>query len=170
MKMENEEEQLLLQRLLGQLLFYPPNVAGWPGGANWIDSSTLLFRLRIPQLMYDSSEFRLRPKEDDDQLMGMKETEPQAAAHTGPGQARAGKGKSGGVQMIRVDIDWAPYLKGFDKIPDQQLFAAISGVVLQTPAGLSETMLKKYTNAVSRQELIKSTTIRLMSTPEYQLC
>ncbi|RYG35943.1 MAG: DUF1800 domain-containing protein, partial [Chitinophagaceae bacterium] len=37
---ENGQVQLLFQRLLGQLLFYPPNVAGWPGGRSWIDSST----------------------------------------------------------------------------------------------------------------------------------
>ena len=40
MKLENEEALMLLQRVLGQLLFYPPNVAGWPGGKAWIDSSS----------------------------------------------------------------------------------------------------------------------------------
>src|SRR5260370_12243709 len=29
---------------MGQLLFYPPNVAGWPAGTSWINSSTLLNR------------------------------------------------------------------------------------------------------------------------------
>src|SRR5579862_6210805 len=33
MNIENEESLLIVQRLLGQLLFFPPNVAGWPGGA-----------------------------------------------------------------------------------------------------------------------------------------
>src|ERR1700737_766706 len=32
---------------LGQVLFYPPNVAGWPGGASWINSSTLLNRINF---------------------------------------------------------------------------------------------------------------------------
>src|SRR5713101_7942427 len=32
---------------MGQVLFYPPNVAGWPGGASWINSSTLLNRLNF---------------------------------------------------------------------------------------------------------------------------
>ena len=40
MKLENEEALTFLQRALGQILFYPPNVAGWPGGKTWIDSST----------------------------------------------------------------------------------------------------------------------------------
>ena len=34
----------LLLRNLGQDLFAPPNVRGWPGGAHWINSSTLLAR------------------------------------------------------------------------------------------------------------------------------
>ncbi|MGZ3547714.1 MAG: DUF1800 domain-containing protein [Vulcanimicrobiaceae bacterium] len=29
---------------MGQVLFYPPNVAGWPGGANWITSQTAIAR------------------------------------------------------------------------------------------------------------------------------
>jgi uncharacterized protein (DUF1800 family) len=32
---------------MGQVLFYPPNVAGWPGGTSWINSSTLLNRLNF---------------------------------------------------------------------------------------------------------------------------
>src|SRR3954468_24011627 len=69
MKLENEEALLLLQRLLGQILFYPPNVAGWPGGKTWIDSSTLMMRMRIPQLINDRDEFNIKPKTDDDQMM-----------------------------------------------------------------------------------------------------
>jgi uncharacterized protein (DUF1800 family) len=29
---------------MGQVLFYPPNVAGWPGGSNWITSQTTIAR------------------------------------------------------------------------------------------------------------------------------
>src|SRR5437868_373168 len=32
---------------MGQVLFYPPNVAGWPGGSSWINSSTLLNRINL---------------------------------------------------------------------------------------------------------------------------
>ena len=32
---------------MGQVLFYPPNVAGWPAGASWINSSTLLTRINF---------------------------------------------------------------------------------------------------------------------------
>ncbi len=29
---------------MGQVLFYPPNVAGWPGGENWLTSQTMIVR------------------------------------------------------------------------------------------------------------------------------
>ncbi|MEO9170606.1 MAG: DUF1800 domain-containing protein, partial [Candidatus Baltobacteraceae bacterium] len=29
---------------MGQVLFYPPSVAGWPGGSNWITSQTMIAR------------------------------------------------------------------------------------------------------------------------------
>src|SRR5437899_3301673 len=32
---------------MGQVLFYPPNVPGWPAGPSWITSSTLLTRLNF---------------------------------------------------------------------------------------------------------------------------
>ncbi len=38
------EGLVLTSRQLGQDLFNPPNVKGWPGGPNWIDSRTLVAR------------------------------------------------------------------------------------------------------------------------------
>ncbi len=32
---------------MGQVLFEPPNVAGWPGGTNWLNSSTMFARLNL---------------------------------------------------------------------------------------------------------------------------
>jgi uncharacterized protein (DUF1800 family) len=36
-----------LLKQLGQALFYPPNVKGWPGGRSWINSSTLIGRANL---------------------------------------------------------------------------------------------------------------------------
>ncbi|HTS45872.1 MAG TPA: DUF1800 domain-containing protein [Puia sp.] len=163
MQIENEEVQLLVQRLLGQLLFYPPNVAGWPGGTNWIDSSTLMFRLRIPQIIYASDEFSMRPKDDDDQMMGMKDISEEKIKLKGVGKVKVG-------QAIRAQINWDTYLKKFDGVADDKLSAAISGIVLQSKSGVSENTFSKYIDSGSRENRIKSTTIQLMSTPEYQLC
>ena len=48
---------LVLQQALGQTLFRPPNVAGWPGGRTWIDNSTLLLRLNLGAAIFQAAEF-----------------------------------------------------------------------------------------------------------------
>ncbi|MEM5311385.1 DUF1800 domain-containing protein [Paraburkholderia sp. JHI869] len=41
---------------LGENLFYPPNVKGWPGGASWINSSTLLARKQFVEQLFRATE------------------------------------------------------------------------------------------------------------------
>ena len=55
---------LKLQKALGQMLFYPPNVAGWTGGRNWIDSSTLLLRLKTPSLILNGGKIDIKETDD----------------------------------------------------------------------------------------------------------
>ena len=163
MNIQNEDVLLIVQRLLGQLLFYPPNVAGLPGGANWIDSSTLMFRLRIPEIIYASDQFDLTPKDDDDQMMGMREMNEDA-------MRIKGFGKINGGQMIKAQISWDKYLKKFDNVQKENLTNEIATTILQVQNGVDENTLKKYTNNSSKESFIQSATIQLMSTPEYQLC
>ncbi|HEY4148844.1 MAG TPA: DUF1800 domain-containing protein [Chitinophagaceae bacterium] len=166
MQIQNEDSLLLLQRVLGQILFYPPNVAGWPGGKSWIDSSTLTMRMRIPQLIYAGDAIAVKPKDDDDQMMGMKD---HAEENTIPNANRKGGGNRAG-QQIMATIDWNAYLQSLEKVPREELIAAVSGLVLQTSPVINPDTVKKYTDAGSRESFIKTATIQLMSTPEYQLC
>ncbi|HVM88299.1 MAG TPA: DUF1800 domain-containing protein [Puia sp.] len=163
MRIENEEVQLLVQAVLGQLLFYPPNVAGWPGGTNWIDSSSLMFRLRIPQIIYAADEFDMKAKDDDDVMMGRREM-------NGNAFRVKGLGKINGGQMIKAEIFWADYLKRFESVPKEILASEIRKTILQTASGVSDDILKKYIDQAGRETFIKTATIQLMSTPEYQLC
>ena len=55
------------QKYLGQVLFKPPNVAGWPGGRSWIDASRLAFRLRLGSLILNQGSFRLELGADLDE-------------------------------------------------------------------------------------------------------
>lgn len=41
-EIDESAQRALVQ--MGQILFYPPNVAGWPGGANWLTSQTVIAR------------------------------------------------------------------------------------------------------------------------------
>jgi uncharacterized protein (DUF1800 family) len=160
MLLENEEVELYIQRVLGQVLFFPPNVAGWPGGRQWIDSSSLMIRMRIPRLITDQDEFAVRPKDDDD-TMGGTEDESQKRKFR----------KLQGGRVIKADIQWPIIEKPFDKVEKEKLYTAISNIVLQTPAtSFSKETVNSHTLKDSRSSFIRSTLINLMSTPEYQLC
>ena len=53
---------LYFQRVMGQELFAPPNVAGWNRGENWINNSRLIFRLKLTSILLqkDVSTFALQ--------------------------------------------------------------------------------------------------------------
>lgn len=71
------EGLLGLQRALGQILFKPPNVAGWPGGRYWIDNSTLLLRLQLAAGLFKAAEFdfQLSPELEQDAKMRLRKLE-----------------------------------------------------------------------------------------------
>jgi len=152
MELEKPEAQLLFERALGQILFYPLNVAGWPGGKNWIDSSALMLRMRIPQILTDADDFVVKPKDDDDTMMGMEgvDSRPKPA-------------------QVNATVDWDAVIKVFDKTPKEELMQKISDVVLQTKNKITPAILNKYVNRQARDVYIKTTMVELMSTPEYQL-
>jgi uncharacterized protein (DUF1800 family) len=165
MELDNSEALLLVQRALGQMLFYPPNVAGWPGGKTWIDSSTLMLRLRLPQLISDKDDFNVVPKTDDDQSMGRMENEEVTATK---GKANKRLGKLG--KLIKADIEWNAYTKNFESIPRESLTKALMDALFQTKTNLITGALKNYVDETGRENFIKTATIQLMSTPEYQMC
>ncbi len=163
MKLANPESLLLIQRLLGQVLFYPPNVAGWPGGRSWIDSSTLMLRMRLPQLLNDVDEFNLSPKSDDDQMMGRADEQSLKRTPAKPGRV-------GSMRMIDADLDWSPWLQHFSQTERSKLENAIAGALLQTNRAVSAGLVRRFADASDRESFIRSVTLQYMSTPEYQLC
>jgi hypothetical protein len=160
MELENDNAQLLFQRVLGQVLFYPPNVAGWPGGKSWIDSSTLMVRLQIPQVISAKESISLRPKTDDDVNMGQMMEE----------QVRIRRNKAYADRGGTAQINWDQVVRIFEKIPREKLAQSVTDHLLQTPSRVQPSLLAKYLNAESRENYIKSAVINIMSTPEYQLC
>jgi uncharacterized protein (DUF1800 family) len=53
---DNAEPLARLSAKLEQSLFYPPNVKGWPGYTEWIDSTTLLERKRFTERLFRAVE------------------------------------------------------------------------------------------------------------------
>jgi uncharacterized protein (DUF1800 family) len=153
MELDHPEVQILFQKVLGQVLFFPPNVAGWSGGKNWIDSSALMFRMRLPQLLTNSEQLLVTPKEDDDVMMG-----------------REGADMRNNPRNLSVTIDWNSVYKVFAKTKREDLFEKVNEIVLQTKTSINPNILKRYIDNTSKEDFIKSTIIELMSTPEYQLC
>lgn len=162
MAFEQEEVMLVFQRILGQLLFYPPNVAGWPGGRSWIDSSSLMFRLRVPQVILYSQVLNVRPKELTPEMGDGGNYKMTLQINDFLKRQFAKK--------VNARINWDPYVQGYNDIPRENLADTIAGVLLQQSGNVKKGLLEKYADVSSREGYIKTVTIDVMSTPEYQLC
>ena len=160
MQMENDAVQLLFQKVLGQVLFFPPNVAGWPGGKNWIDSSTLMVRMQIPRVIAAKESINIKAKGDDDVNMGQVMEE----------EVRIKKSRIYANKGATAEIDWSLVLPIFTDTARENLLKKISDVLLQTSSRVPKSTIEKYVQTESREQFIKSAIINLMSTPEYQLC
>lgn len=142
MHIQNPENLIVYQKLLGQMLLYPPNVSGWPNGKSWIDSSTLMLRLQVPQIWSGLRPLEYSPRQDDDIDMGMKSRE------TALNKA---------FKNPNITIDW-------DRV--EKVFAGknCEDYLIQKAGTLDMASVKNFSD-----KSIKMTVINLMSTPEYQL-
>ncbi|MNK13856.1 hypothetical protein D3C87_319480 [compost metagenome] len=142
MEIANPENLVVYQKLLGQMLLYPPNVAGWPSGKAWIDSSTLLLRMQIPQIWTGLRPLDLDAQNDDDLDMGLKQSRVLAKAYKNP----------------KISIDWDGVEAAFaDRDPFELL--------LQQQPSFGKTLRDNYAGGSRRRAIIEA-----MSIPEYQLC
>lgn len=161
MAFRNPNVWINLQRVLGQSLFNPPNVAGWPGGKDWIDSSSLVIRMRLPEAFFASKELDLSAKEIEPEMV--KGTSKKMIMEGQPAQTfRVGKLDS---------VDWSAYVAFWKNYKKEELAAALANYLL--PVNLDEERLKQvegFADNDSIEEYIKSMTILLMELPEYQLC
>ncbi|WP_027378218.1 DUF1800 domain-containing protein [Chryseobacterium daeguense] len=142
MNIQNPENLIVYQKLLGQMLLYPPNVAGWPNGKSWIDSSTLMLRLQIPQIWSGLRPLEYSPRPDDDIDMGMKSRE-TALNKT--------------FKNPNIQIDWSRV---------EKVFAGknCEDYLIQNSKSMDMNSIKNFSD-----KSVKMNIINLMSTPEYQL-
>ena len=133
------------QRTLGQVLFKPPNVAGWPGGRNWIDSSSLMYRMKIPSTILNAGLIDFTGKatpEDEAYLASQKKQQLNV------------------IKRVQAQPDWDKFLKD---IPANTTHAQIAEFMLEPK--LSKSIIDEVNKATD----IKATVIQIVSTPEYQL-
>jgi len=136
---------LLFQRTLGQELFYPPNVAGWPGGRSWIDSSSLMYRLKIASTVLDQGLIDFTGKADpEDEAFLATVRKQQQVVDT----------------RVQANPDWD---KVFTDIPKDMSKMEIADFLLEPQ--LNATIQ----NTVNEDNDLKIMVVELVSTPEYQL-
>src|SRR5690606_8868823 len=145
---EYEDPRVLLrfQQALGQMLFYPPNVAGWAGGKEFIDSSSLMLRLKIPSTVVNNGviEFDGKPDPDDQAFIALQKRETIKVA-----------------QRVKAKVNWDKFA---DQIPTDIDTNSLAWFLLQ-PRG-KRTMLDKISDTAD----LKTKVVQILSTPEYQLC
>ena len=144
MEFEKPRELIYLQKLLGQHLLFPPNVAGWKGGRNWINPNTMMVRLNLPSVLLANGAIALDEKgefEDDFQRFDRKRNK---------------------QRKLKVIPDWETFHSQQRNTTAQQLQKAL----LVSPLNIGT---KQYLDKLAAQDL-KEFCIQLMSLPEYQLC
>lgn len=151
----DDKSALVLQRALGQELFQPPNVSGWAGGRNWIDSSTLAFRLRIGASILQAADIKVALKPNDDN----EPAKPVARRADGLRIAQANASMAGlQHQMRKTDVRDLP-----EKLSRYLLQVQLQPHTLQL-------LTQGIPPAATKPEQIIYLAQRLLSLPEYQLC
>jgi uncharacterized protein (DUF1800 family) len=143
---QNPEVLLQFQRTLGQILFRPPNVAGWPGGRNWIDSSSLMYRMKIPSTILNAGIIDFTAK-----------TDPEDEAY----MASVRKQQPNVIKRVQTQPAWDKFLSA---IP------AETSKIQMAEFMLEPKLNKTITDEINNSPDIKTTMIQIVSTPEYQLC
>jgi uncharacterized protein (DUF1800 family) len=142
---------VFLQKTLGQVLFQPPNVGGWPTGKEWIDSSSLTFRMSLPTLLFRNTESSFQAKDDGD-------VNDASNAAAKPGQ-------------ISYSVDWGKLASALGKSSANQTVNELENFLLPNPTtDENKKMIAAFaTEAKDDLELLKKACIGFMSLPEYQL-
>jgi uncharacterized protein (DUF1800 family) len=143
---QNPDVLIQFQRTLGQVLFRPPNVAGWAGGRNWIDSSSLMYRMKIPSLILDAGliDFTGKATPEDEAYLASQR-----------------KQQLNVIKRVQAQPDWDKF---FHDIPHAISNVQIAQFMLEPV--LDQTVIDE----VNKQTDLKTTVIQIVSTPEYQLC
>ncbi len=138
---EKPKNLMFIQRGLKQVVFYPPNVAGWPGGKHWIDSATLLLRMRLPSVLLGDGTIDFDVESE--------------------GMMKQKRGRFFEKKIV-TNVQWKKYLKHFSY---DTLDAIVSFFIQPKIADSAKESLSNVSNA-SKENFITA----VLSLPEYQLC
>ncbi|WP_033957169.1 DUF1800 domain-containing protein [Psychroserpens jangbogonensis] len=138
------KDVLKIQKLLGQILLNPPNVAGWKGGKSWIDSNTIMLRLKLPSIILSNAKISIKEKGDFEDNF----------------EKYYSKKKIN--KFVSAKIDWETFDKEFSNSSFEDLNHQL--IIPELSDG-TETYLKTLS-----QNSKRNFCVQLMSLPEYQMC
>ena len=147
---DRKQPILFIQKALGQILFYPPNVAGWSGGKSWIDSSTLMTRMKLPELIFKDSEITFNPKDEGD-------------VNT--------ENLSKKIKQMQANIDWTAFQNNFSTTNPQELLDKLDAYLLSRPLSTQQkSMILSKSEGKTGVSMLQNMAQSIASLPEYQLC
>lgn len=142
------------QKLLGQVLLFPPNVSGWGSQRDWVDGASLLLRMRLPSLILAGNgplPMAKADPESEDEMMTQSER-PQRNSWSQP------------------DVDWSGISRVVSGAPRHLWAQTIASYLLQRPVDeVDIEKIRQMADDSSADSLVRSLTISTMSLPEFQL-
>ena len=146
-KFEDSKSIIFIEKILGQVLYNPPNVAGWPGGKGWIDNASLMVRLNLVNYLYQTAEMNITEKPEFEATKN-----------------RITKRK------LNATLNTRQLVKILKNKKDTVVFEELSNWLIQSKLTFKKSDLEEFTTNKNPKEYIESLTMRLMTLPEYQLC
>ena len=144
-KIEKTKQLFWVQKMLGQVLLNPPNVAGWKTGRNWIDSNTIVTRLRLPSVLLNNAEIVYSEKGDEETMI-----------------TNFKKRKLSRRSIIKVTADWKYFEENYKNNSNKELIYQV--ITSKINKGTAEMLARN--EKLSKHDFV----VQLMSLPEYQLC
>jgi len=147
-KYDDPNVLLYIQKVLGQVLFFPPNVSGWSGGKNWIDSSSLMIRLKLPSIVLNGGIIEAEEKDEPEDYKMIAERKVV---------------QSKIQRKVKAIASWDKFSAA---LPKEITKEKLMNYLLQVEP------LKKVGNMINEVNAddLKTTTVEILSLPEYQMC
>jgi len=142
---EANKQLIYIQKQLGQQLLNPENVAGWKGGQSWIDTNTMMLRLKLPSILLNNAIISLE---------GISEFEDTYEQYL--------KNRNRKKGYIKLTVNWNGFEENLSKSNAKQMQSILLSGNLSENA---RELLKEISF-----ENPKDYCLQIMSLPEYQLC
>lgn len=144
-KFKDTKSVISTQYALGQVLFRPPNVAGWKGGTAWIDNATLMLRMNMAAFAFEQSEMNIRFKDQPEEKKRKR------------------------LKKLKLEASTKSLQKLFNTTTTD--VQGLANYLLQNPIETKGTFVEELAQyTASDEDKFRFYLLGLMSLPEYQMC